>query len=121
MRTADRAYPDPPAELRELYAVLGRAHTIRFLLTFGGAELYIATTPRPSSRVAQLVGMERAAQLGAIRDRLPARVPLCKPWIARVMHADGASVSTIARTLHNTDTTVRRWLRDGRSEGEADQ
>ncbi len=109
-----RPYPPPPAELRAIYDVLGRADTIRFLMTFGGARLYVAERPRPSSPVVELVGRERALKLGAIRDKLPTRIPLGKRWIAGVMHAEGASVGVIARTLLTTDVTVRSWLKGRR-------
>ena len=107
-----RPYPNPPAEISDLYAVLGRADTVRFLLTFGGARLYIAEPPRVSRRVADLVGRDRALALGKVRDRLQLRVPLAKRWLAGVFHAEGASIDTIARTLRTTDVTVQKYLRD---------
>lgn len=102
--------PRPPAQLAPYVEVLGVSDAIRFLLEFGGAELYIAPSPKGQSRLVQLIGLERAEALGRRADRLPRRVPLGKPWIAAVWAAQGLPCAEIARRLHVSDVTVRRWL-----------
>ncbi len=92
--------------------VLGEAQTIRFFLNFGGAELYVPVTPTPRGRLVALLGQEGAAALALARDRLPRRVPLAKPWIARRLRAQGVGVNEIARTLLSSDVSVRAWLKD---------
>lgn len=84
-----------------------------FLLSFGGAELYLAEDPKGRSRLEELVGYDRARALGEAAHLLPRRVPLAKPWLARVFRARGYSVAETARTLRTTDKSVRGWLRRG--------
>lgn len=104
-------WPDPPAQVAPYAAVLGTELALQFLLEFGGAELYIARSPRRRSRVVRLVGAERARALAAVAERLPARVPLAKPWCAAMLRAQGLPVAEIARRLHASDVSVRGWLR----------
>ena len=102
--------PPTPAHLAPLVDVLGVDGAIAFLLEFGGAEVWLGAAPGARSRVARLVGEDRAAALAALP--LPRRVPLGKPWIARVWrHRDGLPVAEIARRLHASDVTVRGWLK----------
>jgi hypothetical protein len=91
--------------------VLGVDGAVEFLLTFGGAELYVAANPKGRGKVERQFGAEKAAALAAIVDRLPRRVPTAKPWIAQVLRTQGLSVAEIARRLHATDVSVRGWLR----------
>lgn len=105
--------PRPPAHLEPYVRILGTEGAISFLLRFGGAELYIPRTGAGSPRLAEALGSEAAQALGRAADRLPRRVPVGKPWIARVRAAQGLPVAEIARMLHVTDVTVRNWLKDG--------
>lgn len=115
MNLARRAAPPtdalaPPAHLAAYVDALGVDGAIRFLLEFGGAEVWLGVAPGARSRVARLLGAERAAALAALP--LPRRVPLGKPWIARVWRErDGLPVAEIARRLHASDVTVRGWLK----------
>ena len=104
-------YPRQPAHIQPYVAVLGIEDTIRFLLTFGGAELYLTTTPKGRSRLAQMFGVEKAAAVAQAAEHMPRRVPTAKPWIAQVWSAQGQSVAEVARTLHVSDVTVRGWLK----------
>ena len=79
-------------------------------MQFGGAELYLATAPK-RSRLAQVIGVDKAADLAAQAHRLSARVPVAKRWLARVMKSKGLSNAEIARKLHVTDVTVRAYLK----------
>jgi hypothetical protein len=105
-----RPEPRPPAQVEPYVRVLGIDDTIVFLLTFGGAELYLPRTPKGRSRLAELFGVEKAAALAEAAEFMPKRVPLAKPWIAKVWHARGLSQAEIARRLHVSDVTVRRYL-----------
>lgn len=107
----------PPAQAEPYVEALGLESAVEFLLAFGGTEIYIAQSPKSRSRVAEVVGHEKAEALGRITHRLPRRVPLCKPWIARLAKARGLppenkplTQADIARRLHASDVTVRKWL-----------
>lgn len=105
-----RAKVEPPAQIERYVAVLGVDDTIDFLLTYGGAELYMPRNPAPDHHLAQRFGVQRARDLARVSEVLPRRVPLQKPWIAAVLHARGLPKSEIARKLHVADKTVRDWL-----------
>ncbi|TCM79648.1 helix-turn-helix domain-containing protein [Rhodovulum steppense] len=105
------SYPKPPAHIEPYVRVLGSKLAMQFLLTFGGAELYIGRNPTERSRVVQLVGVDLAAELSeTLRQTQNPRIPLAKPWVAACLAHEGRSVADIARTLHASDTTVRGWL-----------
>ncbi len=103
--------PRPPAHVARYVEALGRDRAILFLLEFGGAELYIASSPKGRSRLVGVIGMDGAAALAAIVHLLPKRVPTAKPWIAQVMRTQGMNVAAIARLLHVSDVSVRKWLK----------
>ena len=101
----------PTAQVEPFVTVLGEELAIKFLLKFGGAELYFSANPRSTSELARLVGREKAGALAVVSERLPSRIPTAKPWIAKVLAARGQSKASIARTLHVSDVTVRKWLK----------
>ena len=103
--------PRPPAHVQPYVDVLGADGAISFLLTFGGAELYLATSPKGRSRLVQLVGLEKATELARAAEHLPRRVPTAKPWIAQVWKSRGLATAEIARRLHMSDVSVRGWLK----------
>ena len=100
----------PTAQVAPYVEVLGQDMAVEFLLEFGGAEIYLAVSPKSRSRVARLVGRDRAAALAGIQDRLQRRVPLANQWIAGVLKSKGLSHADIARRMRTTDVTVRKWL-----------
>ncbi|RWR26825.1 helix-turn-helix domain-containing protein [Sinirhodobacter populi] len=106
-----KADPRPPAHVAHYVEALGRDRAIRFLLEFGGAELYIATAPKGRSRLSEVIGLDGAAALAGIAHLLPKRVPTAKPWIAQCLRVDGLNVAAIARLLHVSDVSVRKWLK----------
>ena len=69
----------PPAQAEAYVSVLGVDGAIAFLLAFGGTEIYLARNPQARSRVAALVGRDKAEALAVACEGLPRRVPLCKP------------------------------------------
>ena len=104
--------PRPPAHVEPIVRVLGAPLAVRFLMRFGGAELYLAADPKGRSAVAGLLTTEQAAALAALH--LPRRVPTAKPWLAQYLHSvEGLSGAEIARRLHVTDVAVRGYLRGG--------
>lgn len=101
--------PKPPVQLLPFIQALGMDGTVAFLLEFGGSSISVARRPQDRGEVTRLIGREAAEALGAME--LPARIPLAKPWLAAYFHAQGMPVSRIARRLHVTDVSVRRYLR----------
>lgn len=108
----------PPAQAEPYVHVLGIEGAIQFLLKFGGTEIYIARSPKGRGQVEALVGRDRAQALAQVD--LPRRVPLCKPWIAKVAKARGLppewkplTTAEIARRMHASDVAVRGWLSRG--------
>lgn len=102
--------PRPPAHVEPYVRILGVEGAVTFLLTYGGAELYLPLTAAAAARseVAALLGTEATLTLAAAQ--LPRRVPTAKPWIAQVLRAQGLRTVEIARRLHASDVAVRRWL-----------
>lgn len=103
--------PRIPANLEPYVSVLGADLAVEFLCEFGGAELYLATRPAGRSRLTQLVGREKSAELAKAAEYLPSRVPLGNAWAARHLHSNGWSVAQIARKLRTSDVTVRSYLK----------
>lgn len=106
--------PVPPAHIAPFVEVLGDEVALTFFLTFGGAELVYSITPR-RSRLVEVIGADAARAL-AEHDRqrgLPRRVPLANAWCAQLQFEKGLSVAEIARRMHASDVTVRRWLKQG--------
>lgn len=107
--------PRPPANIDPFVRVLGAELAFEFLMQFGGAELYLAPTPKGGSEVEALIGADLVARLAALG--LPRRVPTAKPWLAQYLKTQsGLSHAKIARRLHTTDVTVRAYLRQYQDE-----
>jgi hypothetical protein len=100
--------PRPPAQLEPYIRVLGTDLAMQFFLHFGGATLYLAANPKGRAMVSRLLSDDQVRALAA--EHLPARVPTAKPWIARMLNAQGLSGAEIARRLHTSDVTVRKYL-----------
>lgn len=114
-------YPRAPAHIEPYVRILGVQSTVEFLLTFGGAEIYLTSSPKRRARLVDLIGADKAAELAETIARLKVRVPTAKPWIACCMKTEGLSIAEIARRLHTTDNTIRRWITAdrGSDDGEA--
>lgn len=109
----ERHHPRPPAHVAPFVDALGAELAVRFLLHFGGAELYIPRDPKGGSELAQVLGMSAAVAISDLADRtcLPRRIPTARPWIARYLKTvAGLSTAEIARRLHASDVSVRRWI-----------
>lgn len=103
-------YPKPKAQVEPYVDVLGTDLAIEFLLTFGGAPVYIPDNPGDKSELVALIGIEKARALAAEKHRLQARVPLAKHWLIRCLHARGMPVLKIARKMRISDVAVRNTL-----------
>ncbi len=104
--------PRPTAQVEPYVEALGSDLAVRFILQFGGAEVYIAADPKGRSSYEVLVGPDGARALAAVADRLQARVPIANRWLAAMLAWQGYSTAHIARTIRVSDPTVRRWLKD---------
>ena len=100
-----------PTAITPYVQVLGVEKTVEVLLAFGGSEVYLSPSSNGSSRLAQLVGREKtanlAARLGAARQH---RIPTARAWLAERLAEQGLPKAEIARRLHVTDVSVRGWL-----------
>ena len=105
-------YPKPTAQVEPFVEILGVETAVRFLLRFGGAELYLAQNPGPNSKVVRMVGRDKAIALSKIDHRLQRRVPLAKQWMAQYLRSQDMSVAEIARTIRASDISVRAWIKD---------
>jgi len=111
MRALARSYPRPTAQVEPYVSALGTEVAMLFILTFGGSAIYIPVKVAESNEVTALIGAEGTKALAAIRDRLPARVPLAKSWLVQCLLAEGKTVNEIARTIRASDTAVRTMMR----------
>lgn len=98
-----------PAHLSVFVEVLGLEGAIEFLLEFGGARIYIAQRKTGNSLLKKSLGADKTHALWLQRDRIPARIPVGRVWIAQVWLARGMTVAEVARKLHVTDVTVRKY------------
>lgn len=103
-------WPRPPAHIQPYVRILGVQGAIEFLLSFGGAEVYLTSSPKRRARLVEMIGSDKAAELSEAIARLKVRVPTAKPWIARCMKVEGLSTAEIARRLHMSDNAVRGWV-----------
>lgn len=113
-------FPRPPAHVEPFVRALGPQEAARFLLSFGGAEMSLAYSPTARGRLVRAVGAEAAARLAAEFGGLRLRVPLAKPWLARMLAAEGHGTAEIAQRLHWSDVAVRRALRGEAQEAAED-
>jgi hypothetical protein len=110
-----RPMPRPTAQVQPYVDVLGVDLTMKFLLQFGGAELYLAADPKGRSAVVTLLGYDMAKELAARPSlTMQRRIPLAKRWLAAMLDWQGNSAAEIARTLRVSDVSVRRWIKEAR-------
>lgn len=116
--TAQRELPPAPAHVDPYVTVLGAEGAMTFLLTFGGSEVYLTTSPKTRSMVVEQIGHQKAIELAeVIGNGIKIRVPTAKPWIACCLHSQGLKTAEIARRLHMSDTVIRGWIKKQRPGG----
>lgn len=77
MQLPARPMPRPTAQVAPFFDFLGAELTVRFLLQFGGAELYLSADPKGRSAVEALIGPDRLKALATSDHRaLQKRIPL---------------------------------------------
>ncbi len=105
--------PRPPAHLAPYVDAIGVDAAMVLFLEFGGTELYLARDPRADSELVRVLGIDVARALGELAQStiLQPRMPLGKAWVAQVLAGRGLSNAEIARRLHTTDVTVRKYLK----------
>ena len=108
--------PRPPAHVQPFVEALGPDMAVTYLLTYGGAEVYLRKKPNERIPYVEVVGLEGAKALAerAARGWLPRRVPLANAWLAAMLAWQGQSASEIARRLRVTDVTARKLLKGWR-------
>ena len=117
MNQLTRPMPRPTAQVEPFVDALGAELAVRFLIFYGGAELYVSDDPKGRSSHEAFLGYDAAKALAAEAHRLPKRIPLAHVWLARmlarILDWQGKSTASIARTLRVTDVSVRVWLNGG--------
>lgn len=111
-RALDRPMPKPTAQVEAYVEAMGPDLAVTFLLVFGGAEMSVPDSPSGCSAHEAVIGTEAAARMSVLSHRLQKRVPLAKNWLAAMLHWQGHSIASIARTLRTTDVSVRKMLKD---------
>lgn len=101
---------NPPPSAKRWVKVLGQEAAVELFLALGGCNINLAYKVR-SSRLAEIVGADRAEALGQHFSAGTIRVPIPKEWIAQVKVAGGMSVQEVARLLHVDRVTVQRYIR----------
>jgi hypothetical protein len=116
MQLPAKAMPRPPAQILPYVEILGPDLTVRFLLSFGGAELHLAENPMGRGRLEGLIGPDLARAMAEQSHRMQKRAALAKPWTAAMLVWQGHRIAEIARRLHVSDVSdvsdvsVRRWV-----------
>lgn len=102
-----------PANLEPFINTLGFDKGIEFLLRFGGAAMYLPKKPQSGGRsmASSLLTADEIIALSKAIDREHLRIPVAKKFIVAYLHGRGVSVGEIARKLHMTDVTVRKYLK----------
>ena len=93
---------------------LGPEMAARFLLAYGGAELFLAADPKGRGSAEALVGAEAVARMADHYQIGPrVRVSLARQWLAQMLHWHGHSTAEVARTIRASDVSVRASIKRG--------
>ncbi len=112
MNAIAKPMPRPTAQVAPFVEVLGAELAVTFLMTYGGAELYLADDPKGQASDEALMGYDKARALAAHPAVSQRRIPLAKRWLAAMLHWQGNSTASIARQLRVSDVSVRHWLKE---------
>lgn len=100
-----------PANISPFVEVFGTDLTVKFLLKFGGTGMYLPDSfPREGGMFCDLVGREKAIELGQKMGGGLIEVPVSKRFIAQYYYAQGDTIADICRRLHLTRPTVRGYI-----------
>jgi len=105
-----------PAHLQPYVTAIGIEKVVTFPLAFGGSYVYLSENPQPRSPVVAVIGREAAVALAKHIGAGAFQCPTGKPFIAaHYKYNKGLTTNEIARLLHTTVVTVRKWVRTGES------
>lgn len=101
-----------PRAIAELIEIIGMEATVKLLISCGGSPIALPKkhVMNTGSVLVDAVGPEHALSLGRHFNDLHLKVPIGNKFIARQMASNGASVNEIARTIRQSDVTVRKIL-----------
>lgn len=112
--------PPPPPELAELVRLVGVEATLAIVEMHGGTRLWVPKAANQGTRLALEIGLHEAHLLSAEYGGLMIKVPMAKPWRARIYRSRGMSYPAIARRLGTTEGRVWAWLNAARMTAQAD-
>lgn len=104
----------PPPEVAWIIEAAGEKAALDLVSAFGGSRVYFPRRPKPTSPVAQAVGLEAARSLGAAVGQEYRKIPLVRRWRALHLRAAGLGYAEIARTLVVDESAVAAWLKQAR-------
>lgn len=112
-RTVD--YPKPPAHVAPYVEALGPALTVRFLLRFGGAAIYLPDDPKGRSEAEAFLGREPFVALSRCLGRGNVEVPTANRWLVPALAAEGMTVHEIARRVRLNRRSVMQWMANAKA------
>ena len=105
-----------PAHLQPYVTAIGIEQAVAFLLAFGGSFIYLSENPQDQSKVVNVIGRGATIALAKQVGAGGFMCPTGKPFIAaHLKYNKGLNTNEIARELHTTHVTVRKWLKTGES------
>ena len=109
-RPPEAELPPPPPELAELVRLVGPQATLTLVELHGGTRLFVPKSANQGTRLAREIGLSAAHALSAEYGGLMVKVPMAKPWRARIYRGEGMTYPAIARRLGTTEGRVWAWL-----------
>ena len=105
--------PSLPGVLAEIEAVAGREAALEIALAFGGTDIYVSARGAHARAVIDAVGAGAWAAIVARLGGETVHVPLARRALVRHLSSQGVGTAEIARRLHITQRTARRYRRGG--------
>lgn len=103
-----------PAHLQPYVTAIGIEKAVAFLLAFGGSYIYLSDNPQDDSKIVTVIGKAATIALAKRVGVGGLACPVGKPFIAaHLKYNKGLNTNDIARELHTTHATVRKWLKTG--------
>jgi hypothetical protein len=103
-----------PREGRALASVIGPEALLQLIECRGGTSVHIGEAAKPSKKLGEKLGLD-ARTMAALRrtfGKQRLKVPLLRPWRARIYRGRGLSYAEIALKLGVSDSAVHVYLRD---------